>query len=199
MPTSGPTPILATARLSLTMIAQGFTHHMRLRCNTAGFVGGTWLIAQSSGSTIAVQDAADMVFALLGPLYKSTQASFPGWQLDAYASGAYNPLATGATAVVPSDTSVGQIAQQATFTFRDDNFKKVRLIMLEGRVTPAAKYSYAELGGAYLDLVNSILDESDAGIGSWFCGRGDAPVNTLSFLSLVTSYNKSLRRKRGLS
>jgi hypothetical protein len=84
-------------------------------------------------------------------------------------------------------------------TFIDDNFKKVRFIILENRLTPANKYTYADLGGAYLDLANSIIDESDSGVGSWFCGRGDAPVNTLTFQSLVTSYNRKLRRKRGIA
>lgn len=199
MPTTGPTPILPNGRLTINYSSNGIAHKLRMRCNWTTSVLVPFVLQQASGSLIAVQDAADMVFTLIAPLYKAAQATMDGWQLDNYSGGAYLPLVTGSTAVTPSDTANTQVAQQVTITFRDPNYKKVRFIFFEQRQTPAAKYSYSQLGGSYLDLVNSILDETDAGIGSWFCGRGDTPINGLSYLSLVSSYNRKLRRRRGLA
>lgn len=193
------TPILADSQLDLSYIVQGFPHKIQLRCNRTSQTGGFWYLAQASGSGIKAADAADMVFNIIKGLYKATEASFVGYQLQSYVSGAYFPLEQNATSVTPSDTNPGQPAQQATLTFLDGDFKKVKFILLENRVTPANKYQYTDLGGDYLALVDSILDESDAGIGSWFCGRGDSPISKLSYLSLVTTYNRRLRRKRGLS
>jgi len=193
------TPILADSQLDLTYIVEGFPHKMQLRCNRTSQTGGFWYLAQASGSGIKAADAADMMFTLLSPLYKPAQASFVGYQLQSYVDGAYFPLEQNATTVAPTDTATVQVAQQATLTFLDGEFKKVKVILLENRLTPANKYQYTDLGGAYLDLVNSIIAEDDASVGSWFCGRGDSPISKLSYLSLVTTYNRRLRRKRGLS
>lgn len=193
------TPILADSQLDLSYTVKGFPHKMQLRCNRTSQTGGFWYLAQASGSGIKAADAADMMFTLLAPLYKPADAAFVGYQLQSYVSGAYFPLEQNATAVAPTDTNIVQVAQQATLTFLDSAFKKVKIILLENRQTPANKYQYTDLSGAYLALVDSVLDESDAGIGSWFCGRGDSPITKLSYLSLVTTYNRRLRRKRGLS
>jgi len=193
------TPITANAQMDLHYTVDGLPHIIQLRCHKVGVSGGNQLLGQSSGSQITAPDAADMAFTLLGPLYKAANTSFDQWVLQSYADGIYNPLQQGSTAVVPTDTAAIQQAQQATYTFVDSHFQKVRLILLENRVTPANKYAYADLGGAYKTLADSMLSEADTDLGSWVTGReGDVNL-TFTFLSLVTTYNKRLRRKRGLS
>lgn len=199
MPTTGPTPITADGRLTMLYTSAGIQHKLRLRCQIDHFTTPDWYLKSSTGTPVKASDAADEVFTLLAGLYKSGTSSFDGWELDKYVSGAYLPQQAGATAITPSDSAAVQVAQQVTVTFRDDNFKKVRFIFLEQRTTPAAKYSYGQLGGEYLALVNSIIGETSSDIGRWYCGRGDADTNSLSYVSLVSTYNRKLRRRRGLS
>lgn len=193
------TPIDANAQMDLYYTVKGFQHILQLRCDRVGVSGGNQLLGQHSGSQITAPTAADMVFTLLAPLFKTADSSFDQWVLQSYADGIYTPIQQGSTAIAPSDTNDVQVAQQATYTFVDSLFKKVRLILLENRVTPANKYEYADLGGAYKDLADSMISETDANLGSWVTGRSGDTTRTFTFLSLVTTYNKRLRRKRGLS
>jgi hypothetical protein len=185
--------------MTMNYTSNGIPHKIRVRANYGTALLGGYYIALNGGGNISPQDAADQWFTLLAPLYKNGQATLDGWVLDKYDAGAYFPIDSGSTAVAPSDTSNTQIAQQVTLTFRDENFKKVRFMLMECRVTPAAKYPYSALGGAFKDLVDSLLAESSGNLGSWVCGRGDTPGSTFSFLSLVSTYNRKLRRRRGLA
>lgn len=191
------TPITATAQLDILYTTVGVQHRCQLRCNTSGLSGGFYTLSQYSGSAILASDAAEMFLEKISPLYETSETTFDGYELQQYDAGRYLPLEGQFTDTEPSGATPAGLAQQNTYTFRNANYELIRVVLLDSAEGPVSKKAYTALGAASKALVDSIILNTDAHIGSWFRGR-DGALPPKQFTYGVNSYNRKQRRIRGM-
>lgn len=193
-----PTPITPNARVSWYITVNALVHRLSMYVNATGTPGSMVIIDNQPGApNFTLQQAADTVWNLVRPLYQLS-VNCNTAALELYSAGAYaqdstvtptNPAGTNGAGIV--------IAGEATYTFKDDTNRRVNLVLLETCIAAPAKQGYAAMSAAEKALIDSMRISTLGGdIRDLQRSRGDHTVNR--FIFKTTTYNRRLRRKRGL-
>ena len=194
----GPTPLTATHRMELNMLCAGLNHQMRFLCH-AVLVGGTWELENNGGYTNPTFDGAvDQVLNLFAQIYDAGEMTFGPATLAHYVSGAYFPIHTYNSSVVPVATGNVAPASQITYVFNSTLFEKIKIVAMEtNEVAPQHQTAIAGLSADEAAIVNSVIaPTSDVDLGNWMRSRGNEAPD--GFVGFTVSLNKRVRRDRGL-
>lgn len=191
------TPLLATARITLPYTIAGIEHKVHLYVQEHGTtsIDGYLTINTRSGNiswAAGIQQWADR-YAVIAP-----SDMVPGTAiLEELAGSLWLPVQSYDIVDFTPTVTVHKNAEQDTLTLRDANFKKVRVIMMEGIIGAPAKTTNPSENGFLLGYVNSGADVNDPI--NWQVSRGNDFLSISPFVSFVTTLNRKLRRARGLA
>lgn len=192
-----PNPIACSHRLYFPTVVQGITHHHHLFVHAVA--GGTdYQLVHQLSADQDWQDDANHYQALLADCYNA-EAAFGDIELQAYEAGTYVTISTVAAGVANGDNANGTfLASQVTITARDDVLRKVKIILLESYLgNPYRKVSVSTLSGSIHPLCTDIFAPvGDNDTGFWVRSRSEQFL--ASFISVVATDNKQVRRRRGL-
>jgi hypothetical protein len=195
--TSVPTPITANGRISLSYKTGPLpAHNVRFRCEISNPTGaGPYNLNLVGGGTLLWTTAVGYVDALIGALFNAATV-WNDYTLDYYLAPNYIPLANVASAAVGTDATANQTATENTITYRDNDNKLIKLVLLECSFPAPQKVSVFS-GGGLSAFVNDFANTTSGHIGSWFQGRdGEPPKRPLA---ITVTLSRKLRRAYGLA
>jgi len=166
------------------------------------FSGGVWLIdvRPSAGST-ADWSAAAQGFAEALSFILETGTTVGSALLEEYAVTGWLPRDT-ATVTLPNLSGNANIAAEAVLTLRDENFTRPKIVVMEPNQTAPTKFTSPTGGAGGLDsFIGEFLSTGSGTSRPWLVMQNmhghflqDNP-----FISVTTTYNRKLRRARGLA
>lgn len=197
------TALSATGRITLSYTITGKTHkaHFYVRGLTA--VGSTWNINSRTldANDIDWTSACDKLVEALSNWMASGQT----WNdavLEQLSGLVWLPRATHTPSFTNHGSSTAALGWGCSLVLRDINFKKIKVLILEGNQgTLSHQSAYANLAGGNLAAVkeftaNKTLNPAPY---DWMVGRGNQYINTTPFVGTTVSPNRKLRRARGLT
>lgn len=198
------TPLSASGRIVVPYTADGLTHRCVAYVRNPQLVGGVYQInsrtTDANDTTFA--HAADGMIETMSYLFATTVA-FSAAILELLSGIVWTPVAThtfGGTDHTSGTTIVSAIQQ--TLTLRDVNFKKVRVITMEGRFSGLAKsISTGAFGDARDTYIKQFTPLNTVPYAPylWQVGRGDQYIQSSGLVSYIQAFNRKIRRARGLA
>lgn len=191
-----PTPISTAHVLVFKYLQRGLTHSSRYYVNAtpSGDPSGYDLITIGA-SVRALADVVDDWRGVFGPVCGDTTTA-AGWFLYEVGIGELILLSSGSYTFA----SVGgahEVAGQAFLTYRDTANKLFKLEVLEGNYeTPSRDTDPGNIGVAFGNLADSVLDLTAGGIGYWARSRADHDFRR--FIAYTATLNRRLRKRRGM-
>ena len=195
-------PTAGVGRITIPYAVSGFNHECRMYVSNPTLSGGTWVIdfhpdvGGTSNWASAAQGLADAISWNLGT------GTTPGTVLlEEYSATGWLPRDT-TTVTLTNLASSPQLASQATLTLRALDFTRPKIVVMEGNFTPPAKINSPTGGGGNQDAwIDGFLGTSSTS------GRPWAFMTTMhgiflleeSFVSATATFNRKLRRARGLA
>lgn len=193
----GPLPVLTNGRLTIISNDPVLGQHacnldVKINNPTAG---SGFLLDCFGGVTLAWETAADE-WADLMKLFYHTTTDVDDARLYKYVTGAYQAIDIHSTGKSGTLTDPNIPALEQTLTSRDDAFHLDKIVFLEGGGVVPLHGSGASLGAPYSTLADSLVSRVSPDVGRWYRSKSDQFIaNTLFY---TTTFNKRLRRKRGL-
>ncbi len=196
------TPLSALGRIVQPYTIDGLTHLVHAYVRNPQVSAGQWKINTRStdANDLNWEDAADALAESLS--YLMALATTPGTaELQTYASGIWTVRSTHSVALTHKAGTYIK-SSQATMVLRDINFKKVKVVLIEGIPQPPSHFTTAATGFTDFDnymkqwLSNFTVTNAPY---SWQVGRGNQYLNTSGFVGFTTSLNRKIRRARGLT
>lgn len=198
------TDLSAVGRIVIPYTVSGLTHTLHAYVRNPQLVGGNWLI--NSRATDANDtdwtDAAEALEYCIS--YVMDDAAVFGTQvLETLEDNAWIPRASN---TYPNANGSGTAIEgsQATFVFRDVTFRKVKIVVMEGITSIPAHAT--TINTAYTNPWDLMLREFtpahtiSTSPYTWLVGRANQYLNAGSpFVSWTTTYNRKVRRARGLA
>jgi len=197
---SGPT--IGIGRIDIPYTVSGRVHHCRMYVSNPTSAGATWNIDlhPDIGGAADWEGAADGLAAALSYMLESGVT--PGTALlEEYSATGWLPRAT-TTVTFPNVNGSTKLASQVTLTLRAMDFTRPKIVLLEQVQPTPATITTPDAGGASYDGF------TDAFLGtSVVAGRPWAFMTTMhgifllsaSFVKSTTTFNRKLRRARGLA
>lgn len=190
------TPISTSHVLVFRYAQRGLTHSSRYYVNATPSSDPSGFDLLEVG--VGVRALADVITdwkTVFGPVCGDTTTG-AGWSLYEVGIGELILVSSGSY----SFASVGgghEVAGQAFLTYRDTANKLFKLEVLEGNYeTPARSTSTADIGVAFGNLANSVLDLTAGGIGNWARSRGNHEFRR--YIAYTATLNRKLRKRRGM-
>jgi len=196
------TVLLATGRIVVPYTINGLLHKHHAYVRNPQFVGGAWTInsrTTDSNDTLWTAALEGLITGFNGVFPSDVTVGLclfqtlegPVWVTQDSATQSITPTGT---AHVP--------ASQITITVKDKSFKNVKIVLMECIETPPFKISAATGGDSAFDALTSRYighNASHAWPYDWQVGRGNQYFMASPFVSAVVTYNRKLRRARGLA
>lgn len=197
---SGPTT--GIGRITIPYTVSGLTHVCRMYVKNPTLTSGNWnidIIPSTGGVavwTAAAQGFADHMSSALAT------GTTPGTALLEELSGTgWLPRDTAAV-TFPNLSGSATLASQITLTLRDVNFTRPKIVLMEGNQAPPNKYTSPTGGPGGLDnFIDGFLGSSVTSGRPWFfmVNQHEHFLLDNSFVSVTLTYNRKLRRARGLA
>ena len=194
--------LLATARIVFPIETSSNIHKIVAYVRGLTPVGGSWNVNTRTldENDLPWDDAAQGFWDAYSYLL-ATAVVAPTAQLEEIDNGVWIPLAN---AALTGGNDSGDIVQasQLTATFRDTAFKKMKVVFLEGSfVPPFASSIVTAFGGG---VTNGLKQWTSSHTVTnppytWQVSRGNRYLATSPFVRGVATYNRRLRRDRGLA
>lgn len=196
------TALAATARIVTNYEVSGIlhTHHAYIRGLT--LVGGVWMHNSRAldNNDQVWTDSAQAIASTIGAVMVSAVV-FGTSILQKLISGVWQPEDVSTPTVSPSGGALAP-ASQITVTLRDKLFHKVKITVMEANQLPPQHWIDPLGGAANLDtFIAQFLPTftvSNAPYG-WLVGRGNQYLADNPFVAATLTYNKKMRRRRGLT
>ena len=195
--------IVASGRIVASYAVDGLNHKAHAYVRNAQLVGSSWMInSRATDSNDKLwSNAAQGFMDALSVILKTANTTWGDASLETYAGGIYTVRATATiTPVGANDQLV--LASQSTLVLRDTSFNKVKVEVMEAG-TPTPFHTTSKTGGnATVDLFVSYFTADHGNTNdpyNWMVGRGNQYLNTSPFVGWTTTYNRKLRRARGLA
>lgn len=186
----------ASGRLTLNITWQGLTHKMRFPCilNNVSAYDGKLLTRAPFAGNVTTGAAAQQAWENLVALYQNN-VSPPSWLLEQDIGGIFIPIDNGSLVNDGSATVNGVEAGEITYTFKDSNNHRLKLIALETIAVPP-QHSVDFVSAVALNaLVRDMFSPgSSAGVGCWVYSRTAAPIARC--VGITVALNKRVRRSR---
>lgn len=197
---SGPT--IGIGRISVPYTVSGLTHVTRMYVSTPTLSGGTYVITKRpsiGGTNNWVSAAEDFAKALS---YVLAVGTTPGNAvLEEYSATGWLPLAS-TPVTFPNLNGTPFLAGQLTMTLRDSNYTRPKIVIMEGSQPPPNKFT-SPTGGSG-DQDNFVAQFQSGGSLSFLpwafmVNQHDFFLQTNPYISLTLTFNRKLRRARGLA
>jgi hypothetical protein len=194
----GPTPLNVTHKLEIRYTILGLTHKLNIHCNAEAGTGGSGfdLISPFGGS----EDTDDWLTtfgALFGPCM-GTGTTADGYTLFERVENIYVPVHVG-TWIIGTVASATVQAHQITLFLRGVLLEPLKIVWLEGNTAGIFKAtSLAGMGaGALKNFVTSLVTTTEGALGFIIRDRAGDGIEVM--VSIVGTYNRKLRRHRGVA
>lgn len=197
---SGPT--LGIARITQPYTVSGLTHVCRMYCTNPQLVAGVWRVdaRPSLGGDANWEAVADSFAATLS--YMLATGVTPGTALfEELSSTGWLPRDTHTT-TFPNLSGSTATASQMTLTLRDTNFTRPKIVLMEVNNPGPLKFTSPGAGGANVD--DFIEEFTSAGSLSanpyaMMVNQHEFFLQDSPFVSATITYNRKIRRARGLA
>lgn len=197
---SGPTT--GIGRITVPYTISGLTHVLRMYVMNPTQVGAVWNIdlhPSIGGATdweTAAQGLADHMSSALAT------GTTPGTAvLDELSGTGWLPRATVAV-TFPNLSGNSKPASQITLTLRDSFFTRPKIVLMEANQEAPAKFTSPTGGAGGLDaFIDGFLGSSATAGRPWafMVNQHEHFLLDASFVSVTLTYNRKLRRARGLA
>jgi hypothetical protein len=196
------TALSATGKIVIPYTYSGISHKMSMYCKNPTLVGGTYNInsrtldANDIVWTDAAQQLAQMLVQFTANASGVGQAVLQHWESGLWIPKAYY------TVTPTGQTSGQQICTELTYVLRDKLNHPVKVVMLEGVEVPPQHWVNPLAGSAVLDSISHMLMDTTINANSpfaWAVGRGNQYLADTPIVGITLSFNRKLRRRRGLA
>lgn len=197
-----PTPITDRGKIVITYVVSGLTHTFTMFTGEPVLTAGVWRIPArpSTGGTADWGDAADSLAEAMSNML-DTGATAGGAVLYKYDGVLWNPLDT-ESVTFPNVAGSPKLAAQYTAVFRDEGFHLMKPTIMEGNETVPSHFVSSTGGGTSWDnwllewTVAHTLPVAPYDMAQSIWGEH---VRNESFVSGTSTYNRVLRKARGLA
>lgn len=196
------TPLSALGRIVFPYTISGLTHVFHAYVRNPQVTGGQWKIntRATDANDLNWEDAADALEATLAN-NMPTGATAGTAILQTRTGSLWLPQSFH-TVPTWSPGASSKPAVQVTIVLRDINFKKIKVVVLEG-IEPAPEHETSPAGGTtnLQNLVKQFLSTFTVTNApyNWMVGRGNQYINTAGFVGTTITLNRKVRRARGLT
>ena len=195
-------PLTATHRIEFQYTVLSFVHKFHAYCSAVTGTGPSgWNITQSDLTTQDFQAVVDAWWNTVKGAFKASDTTLGQAILQVRSGTTWLPISFFTTAVTATGASPTLLAGQMTMTLRDQNAKKLRIILLETIHAAGVKIVTPTGGGGDLSTIGTNYSSGGAS-GSknpynWQLSRNGQSIG--SFISQVTDLNNKIRRRRGIA
>lgn len=195
-------PSLGIGRITVPYTVSGLTHVLRMYVANPTLAGSTWEIdvRPSVGGTIDWADAAESLANAMSSALATGVT--PGTAvLEEYSSTGWLPRATAAV-TFPNLSGNVNLAAQMTVTLRDSNFTRPKIVLMEHNQPAPTKFTSPTGGSGGADaFIAEFLNTGSTANRPWFVMTNQHGffLQESPFVSFTTTYNRKLRRARGLA
>jgi len=195
-------PSIGIGRITVPYTVSGLTHVARMYVSNPSLSGADWVvdIIPSTGGTAVWTAAADGFAAAISNIL-ATGTTAGSALLEEYSATGWLPRATAAV-TLPNLSGNPSLAGQITLTLRDTNFTRPKIIAMETNQVLPFKFTSPTGGAGGLDaFVDNFLGTSSISGRPWFfmVNQHGHFLQPSSFVSVTGTYNRKLRRARGLA
>lgn len=195
-------PVTGIGRITIPYTVTALTHECRMYVWNPTLAGSQWNIdirpdvGGVADWTLAAQGLADAISFLLATGVTAGTAS-----LEELSGTGWLPRDT-TTVTLTNLAGSSSLATQATLTLRDENFTRPKIVVMEINQAGPFKLTSPAAGGANFDgFIDAFLGTSSVAQRPWFFmvnQHGHFLLDN-SFVSTTVTYNRKLRRARGLA
>lgn len=197
---SGPT--IGIGRITIPYTVNGLTHVTRMYVANPTLVGSDWVIdvRPSIGGTVVWTAAADHLAETMSNILATGVT--PGTALlEEYSATGWLPRATDSV-TFPNLAGNSNIAAEMISTFRDSNFTRPKIVVMEmNQIAPFKSTSPTGGAGGQDAFIAEFLSTGSLTARPWvvMTNQHGFHLATDPFVSFTTTYNRKLRRARGLA
>lgn len=195
-------PSIGIGRITVPYTVVGLTHACRMYVSNPTLSGGQWVIDQRPGAGTPIlwsAAASDLAAAMSSCLATGVT---PGTALlEEFSATGWLPRDTAAV-TFPNLSGNTNAASQLTITFRDTNFTRPKIVLMEHNQTAPTKYTSPTGGAGGLDAMIGEFLSTGSGTARPYLvmtNQHEFFLQTSPFVSVTTTYNRKLRRARGLA
>lgn len=196
-------PIVPTWRLTFPYTVALFPHVMHFYTDVVASADPSGYSADQRGGgfIVGVSTIPAPWWTKLAPNYSAADALFGNAHLDHFVGGVWIPVWYEANAVVPSSGSPTQQAAEMTISGYASDHDRMKTILMEHVFGGAFREAtYAAVTSALKPIVNALYNSAGTAVladpYNWAQSKSGKYATT--FISLVGTYSKHWRRKRGL-
>lgn len=195
-------PSLGIGRITIPYTVSGLTHELRMYVTNPTLSGSDWVIdvRPSVGGTVDWADAAESLANAMSHVLAT--GTTPGTALlEEWSVTGWLARATAAV-TFPNLTGGANLATQVTLTLRDTNFTRPKIVLMECNNPGPLKFTNPTAGGANFDAY--FAEFLNVGVTTnrpWFVmvNQHEFFLQESPFVSATVTYNRKLRRARGLA
>ena len=198
-----PVALVPVWRLTFPYVVLGFQHvsHMYLDVTPSGDASGYNADVRAGFAAPGVSTIAPAWWTNLAPVISAADASFGNAHLDRLIAGAWVVAWTETNAIAPTGGAATAKAQEFIISMYSTNHERMKVVIEETIFSGATRYIAWPTTNAPIDEILSSLfnyDGAAVAVDPWAWARARNDTYTGSPISLVSSYSKHWRRKRGL-
>ena len=198
-----PSPIVPTFRITFPMVSDGFPHviHVYLDTNPSGDPSGFDTVGAHGLGNVGVSTVLAPFWNMLAPIFSAAGTVFGNAHLDRFLTPNWVPQFTEVNAVVPSGFGIVRHSHQRVWSGYDTLHKKVKYFVEEDAfIDVQRQISYAAMNTTDQLAMDRFFNLNGGAFATspyaWARSRAGNPLG--AFTSVVWSYSKHWRRKRGL-
>jgi hypothetical protein len=197
---SGPT--IGIGRITIPYTVDGLAHVSRMYVSEPTLSGSDWVVSlrPSVGGTLPWDDVAEHFSQTLSYILE-TGTTVGSALLEEYSATGWLPRAT-ASVSMPNLSGNANIAAEAVLTLRDSNFTRPKIVVMEHNQVAPTKFTSPTGGAGGLDsFIAEFLSTGTLGGRPWVAmvNQHGFFLSESPFVSVTTTYNRKLRRARGLA
>lgn len=195
-------PSIGIGRITIPYTVSGLNHVSRMYVTQPALAGSVWEIEvrPSVGGNIDWADAAEALANCMSSALPT--GATPGTALlEEYSATGWLPRSTAAV-TFPNLAGSANLAMQITLTLRDSNFTRPKQVLMEGNQVAPAKYTTPTGGAGGLDgYIAEFLNTGSTANRPWFVMTNQHGffLQESPFVSVTLTFNRKLRRARGLA
>jgi hypothetical protein len=195
-------PTSGVGRITIPYTVSGLSHVLRMYTDHPTLAGSDWMIPvrPSVGGTIDWADAAESLANAMSSALP-TGTTVGAALLEEYSATGWLPRAT-ATVTMPNLSGNASLAAQVTLTLRATDFTRPKVVLMETNQAVPFHYDSPTAGAGGLDaFIAEFLNVGVTANRPWFVQTTmhGLFVQESPFVSVGGTYNRKLRRARGLA
>jgi hypothetical protein len=195
-------PTSGVGRITIPYTVSSLSHVLRMYTDHPTLSGADWVVPvrPSVGGTVDWADAAQSLAACMSSALPT--GATPGTALlEEYSATGWLPRAT-ATVTFPNLAGSANLAGQITLTLRSSDFTRPKIVLMEPNQVLPFHFDDPAAGAGGLDgFISEFLNTGSTTNRPWFVmtNMHGLFLQESPFVSVNGTYNRKLRRARGLA